>query len=101
MAPDLPATETYQRIDVQLASTSDRSIALRMVSLLHRRGMPISFLYLGNGDMGAQSSRQEAPDRFTAVFYSSDQRARLIAADFEGLVDVSDVRLTRGGNREC
>ncbi len=74
-------TSSLHRLVADVVESEDPAVALRLVSLLHRRGVLISELRLD----GASTSGSRC---FTVVFRSTEARARLVQAGYGSVVGV-------------
>jgi hypothetical protein len=82
---DLP----LHQLTAELAQTNDGALPLRIISLIHRRGVPVVELHLDGGAAGLEGS----PQRFIVLFRSTERHARVLQAGFGGIVNVLQTTL--------
>ncbi len=76
------------RLHGYLPATSDRAVALRIVALVHRRGVPLLDLEFRIGDVDVRGE-------FAATIRADGPRARTISRGLDAMIDVEDVSLCR------
>jgi hypothetical protein len=79
------------RITAEVARPDDRSLPLRVVSLMHRRAVHLLELRweVPDGPAGADPAAASC-GRVHVVFRSSEQAARLVCSGLESMVDILD-----------
>lgn len=84
---DVQAPASY-RLHGYLPATSDRAVALRIVALVHKRGVALLELQFHAGDANVRGE-------FAATIRADAPRARTITSGLDAMVHVEDVSLIR------
>ena len=95
VAPADRAALPVHRLTAELSPTNDQGLTLRMVSLLHRRGVPLVEMHLRAQDSATAEGdiRTGPPSQFTVCFRSTEEHARVVLAGFTSVVNVLRVTL--------
>ena len=78
------------RLTAELAPTSDRGLTLRIVSLLHQRGVALVEMHLSapDGSAGGADAQPGPPSQLIVCFRSTEQHARVVHAGLSAVVNV-------------